>query len=185
MNYNYKINNNPNNYDESLRDMGNNNMEESIPKSKNKYNDEMNPNKMPNQVQQNQKRIIYNDEEEEADSNMKKIMYNDNYEMKNKNKNYRSEQRVYRGNTNGNIRNENTEEVENNYDDNRMMDGNDLKYRVKTNYRDGNNKINNNMIRDYYSLRNNKKNINDRSYQENYNNNKLYKNMETGDDNYE
>ena len=61
-----------------------------------------------------------------------------------------------------------------------MMENNDLKYRIKTNYRDSNNKIN----KDYYSLRNKKKNINDRSYQENYNNNRLYKNMENREEYY-
>ena len=164
MNYNYKINRQNNNYDESIRN--NNNYDESINKNKNMKNDD----------EINQNRIIYNDDEENA--KMNKIVYNDDYDIKNKKK-YKSEQRIYRENKK-NIRNEKNDEIDSEYDNNRMVDTNDLKYRMKTNYRDNNNKFN----KDYYSLRNKKKNINDRSYQENYNNNRLYKNMENQDDYY-
>ena len=130
---------------------------------------------MKNDDEINQNRIIYNDDEENA--KMNKIIYNDDYDIKNKK--YKSEQRIYRENKK-NIRNEKNDEIDSEYDNNRMVDTNDLKYRMKTNYRDNNNKFN----KDYYSLRNKKKNINDRSYQENYNNNRLYKNMENQDDYY-
>ena len=162
MNYNYKINRQNNNYDESIRN--NNNYDESINKNKNMKNDD----------EINQNRIIYNDDEENA--KMNKIIYNDDYDIKNKK--YKSEQRIYREN-NKNIRNEKNDEGDSDYGNNRMMDTNDLKHRIKTNYRD-NNKFN----KDYYSLRNKKKNINDRSYQENFNNNRLHKNMENQDDYY-
>ena len=164
MNYNYKINRQNNNYDESIRN--NNNYDESINKNKNMKNDD----------EINQNRIIYNDDEE--NEKMNKIVYNDDYDIKNKKK-FKSEQRIYRENKK-NIRNEKNDEIDSEYDNNRMVDTNDLKYRMKTNYRDNNNKFN----KDYYSLRNKKKNINDRSYQENYNNNRLYKNMENQDDYY-
>ena len=164
MNYNYKINRQNNNYDESIRN--NNNYDESINKNKNMKNDD----------EINQNRIIYNDDEENA--KMNKIVYNDDYDIKNKKK-YKSEQRIYRENKK-NIRNEKNDEIDSEHDNNRMVDTNDLKYRMKTNYRDNNNKFN----KDYYSLRNKKKNFNDRSYQENYNNNRLYKNMENQDDYY-
>ena len=168
MNYNYKINRGGN-FDDTSRHNNNNfnNFDESMNK-KNK-NDELNQNK----------RNIYNDEEENTKIN--KIIYNDDYDVKNKK--YRSEQRIYRAsNKKENLRNEKMEDNENDsdYGNSNMMENNDLKYRIKTNYRDGNNKIN----KDYYSLRNKKKNINDRSYQENYNNNRLYKNLESRDDYY-
>ena len=153
MNYNYKINRQNNNFDESLSKNKNNKFEE----------------------EGNQNRIIYNDDE---NAKINKIIYNEDYDIKNKK--YRTEQRIFRGNQKENIRNDNNIEDDSDYPNNRMMDNNDLKYRIKTNYRDSNNKIN----KDYYSLRNKKKNINDRSYQENYNNNKLYKNLESRDDYY-
>ena len=167
MNYNYKINRGGNFDDTSRHNNNFNNFDESMNK-KNK-NDELNQNK----------RNIYNDEEENTKIN--KIIYNDDYDVKNKK--YRSEQRIYRAsNKKENLRNEKMEDNENDsdYGNSNMMENNDLKYRIKTNYRDGNNKIN----KDYYSLRNKKKNINDRSYQENYNNNRLYKNLESRDDYY-
>ena len=163
MNYNYKIKRPNNNYEESRN---NNNFEESLNKDKNIKNDD----------EINQNRIIYNDDEENTKIN--KMVYNDDYDLKNKK--YRSEQRIYRGNKKENVRNEKKDEVDSDYGNNKMMENNDLKYRIKTNYRDSNNKIN----KDYYSLRNKKKNINDRSYQENYNNNRLYKNLETRDEYY-
>ena len=164
MNYNYKLNRPNNNYDESINK--NNNFDESMKNKNNrdKYDDEM-----------NQNRIIYNDEENEK---INKIIYNDDYDIKNKK--YRSEQRIYRANKKENYQNENMEDADSDYGNNRAMDNNDLKYRIKTSYKDSNNKMN----KDYYSLRNKKKNINDRSYQENYNNNKLFKNMENRDNNY-
>ena len=154
MNYNYKLNkpNNNNNFDDSINRNKNNN---------NKYDEEMH------------NRIIYNDNDENRKIN--KIIYNNDYD--DKNKKYRSEQRIYRASKKEDIRNENMEEGDSEFDNNKN-DNNDLKYRNKTNYRDSNNKIN----KDYYSLRNKKKNINDRSYQENYNNNKLVKNLEGKDD---
>ena len=152
MNYKYKINRPNNNFDESINKNKSNKFEEEV----------------------NQNRIIYNDDEENSKINR---MYNEDYDLNNKK--YRTDQRIFRGNKKENIRNENTPDDDSDYANNRMMD-NDLKYRIKTNYRDSNNKIN----RDYYSLRNKKKNINDRSYQENYNNNRLYKNMENQDDYY-
>ena len=163
MNYNYKIKRPNNNYEESRN---NNNFEESLNKDKNIKNDD----------EINENRIIYNDDEENTKIN--KMVYNDDYDLKNKK--YRSEQRIYRGNKKENVRNEKKDEGDSDYGNNKMMENNDLKYRIKTNYRDNNNKIN----KDYYSLRNKKKNINDRSYQENYNNNRLYKNLETRDEYY-
>ena len=164
MNYNYKLKRPNNNYDESINK--NNNFDESMKNKNNrdKYDDEM-----------NQNRIIYNDEENEK---INKIIYNDDYDIKNKK--YRSEQRIYRANKNENYQNDNMEDADSDYGNNRAMDNNDLKYRIKTSYKDSNNKMN----KDYYSLRNKKKNTNDRSYQENYNNNKLFKNMENRDNNY-
>ena len=168
MNYNYKINRRGDFEDTNPNNNNFNNFDESINK-KNK-NDEINQNK----------RIIYNDDEENRKIN--KIIYNDDYDIKNKK--YRSDQRIYRASNNKeNLRNEKMEENENDSDfgnNNNIVDNNDLKYRIKTNYRDSNNKIN----KDYYSLRNKKKNINDRSYQENYNNNRLYKNLENREDYY-
>ena len=168
MNYNYKINRGGDFEDTNPNNNNFNNFDESINK-KNK-NDEINQNK----------RIIYNDDEENRKIN--KIIYNDDYDIKNKK--YRSDQRIYRASNNKeNLRNEKMEENENDSDfgnNNNIVDNNDLKYRIKTNYRDSNNKIN----KDYYSLRNKKKNINDRSYQENYNNNRLYKNLENREDYY-
>ncbi len=168
MNYNYKINRGGDFEDTNPNNNNFNNFDESINK-KNK-NDEINQNK----------RIIYNDDEENRKIN--KIIYNDDYDIKKKK--YRSDQRIYRASNNkANLRNEKMEENENDSDfgnNNNILDNNDLKYRIKTNYRDSNNKIN----KDYYSLRNKKKNINDRSYQENYNNNRLYKNLENREDYY-
>ena len=168
MNYNYKINRGGDFEDTNPNNNNFNNFDESINK-KNK-NDEINQNK----------RIIYNDDEENRKIN--KIIYNDDYDIKNKK--YRSDQRIYRASNNKeNLRNEKMEENENDSDfgnNNNIVDNNDLKYRIKTNYRDSNNKIN----KDYYSSRNKKKNINDRSYQENYNNNRLYKNLENREDYY-
>ena len=168
MNYNYKINRGGDFEDTNPNNNNFNNFDESINK-KNK-NDEINQNK----------RIIYNDDEENRKIN--KIIYNDDYDIKNKK--YRSDQRIYRASNNKeNLRNEKMEENENDSDfgnNNNIVDNNDLKYRIKTNYRDSNNKIN----KGYYSLKKKKKNINDRSYQENYNNNRLYKNLENREDYY-
>ena len=62
------------------------------------------------------------------------------------------------------------------------VNNNDLKYRIKTNYRDNDN----NIGRGYSSLRNRKNmNFNDKPYQDNnYMNNKSYKNLENRDSNY-
>ena len=153
MNYNYKINRN----NDMISDMNKNKM--------NKY--------INNEINQN--RIIYNEQEE---NKMNKMKYNEDYDIKNK-KNYRSEQRIYRGVKNENLQKENSEEGESDYEnDNRMLDNNDLKYRNKTNYRE-----NNIINKDYYSLRSKKPKNNDRSYQDNYNN-KSYKNLENRDNYY-
>ena len=163
MNYNYKVNRKNNNFNEGMNK--NNNFEEK--NNREQYEDEM-----------NQNRIIYNEEENEKINN--KNIYNNDYDLKNKK--YRSEQRIYRSNKKNNISNdnENMEENDSDYgDNNRIMDNSDLKYRNKTTYKDNMNSNNNSkMSKDYYSFRNKKKNVNDRSYQENYNNNKLFKNME-------
>jgi hypothetical protein len=122
----------------------------------------------------NQNRIIYNDDENEKND---RIIYNNDDNIKNKK--YRSDQRIYRDNKKENLQNENMEEIDSDFGGNRIMDNYDLKYRIKTTYKDNND--NNKMNKDYYSLRNKKKNLNDRSYQENYNNNKLFKNMDNRD----
>ena len=154
MNYNYKANR-QNNYNEDMNK--NNNFDEK--NNREKYDDEM-----------NQNRIIYNDDENEK---INKIIYNNDYDIKNKK--FRSEQRIYRSDKKDNKQNE---EIDSDYDDNKNMDNNDLKYRIKTSYKDNNNSK---MNKDYYSYRNKKKNLNDRSYQENYNNNKLFKNIDNRD----
>ena len=169
MNYNYKINRQNNNFNEGMNK--NNNFDEK--NNRENYEDGMNKN-----------RIIYNEEENEK---INKIIYNNDYDINNKK--YRSEQRIYRSNNKkDNMENENEdmEENDSDYGGNRIMDNNDLKYRIKTSYKDNmNNNINNSkMSKDYYSLRNKKKNLNDRSYQENYNNNKIFKNMENRDRDY-
>ena len=169
MNYNYKINRQNNNFNEGMNK--NNNFDEK--NNRENYEDGMNKN-----------RIIYNEEENEK---INKIIYKNDYDIKNKK--YRSEQRIYRSNNKkDNMENENEdmEENDSDYGGNRIMDNNDLKYRIKTSYKDNmNNNINNSkMSKDYYSLRNKKKNLNDRSYQENYNNNKIFKNMENRDRDY-
>ena len=169
MNYNYKVNRQNNNFNEGMNK--NNNFDEK--NNRENYEDGMNKN-----------RIIYNEEENEK---INKIIYNNDYDIKNKK--YRSEQRIYRSNNKkDNMENENEdmEENDSDYGGNRIMDNNDLKYRIKTSYKDNmNNNINNSkMSKDYYSLRNKKKNLNDRSYQENYNNNKIFKNMENRDRDY-
>ena len=120
-------------------------------------------------------RIMYN---EGGNVNNKKIIYNDDYDIKNKN--YKNEQRNYQGIRNESPRNENFEEnEENNWD---VGDNNDLKYRIRTNYRDNNMNMN---MKGYSSLRNKKNmNFNEKPYKENYGNNKSYKNLENRDNNY-
>jgi hypothetical protein len=157
MNYNYKENR-QNNYNESMNN--NNNFDE---KNNREKFEEM-----------NQNRIIYNDDENEKND---RIIYNNDDNIKNKK--YRSDQRIYRDNKKENMQNENMEEIDSDFGGNRIMDNYDLKYRIKTTYKDNNDNIK--MNKDYYSLRNKKKNLNDRSYQENYNNNKLFKNMDNRD----
>ena len=127
-------------------------------------------------------RIIYNDEQNIKNNN--KIIYNDDFDIKNqKYKNEQREQRIIRRERNENIQNENTDENDNEIDDNNWeVNNNDLKYRIKTNYRDNDN----NIGRGYSSLRNRKNmNFNDKPYQDNnYMNNKSYKNLENRDSNY-
>ena len=120
-------------------------------------------------------RIMYN---EGGNVNNKKIIYNDDYDIRNKK--YKNEQRNYQGIRNESPRNENFEEnEENNWD---VGDNNDLKYRIRTNYRDNNMNMN---MKGYSSLRNKKNmNFNEKPYKENYGNNKSYKNLENRDNNY-
>ena len=120
-------------------------------------------------------RIMYN---EGGNANNKKIIYNDDYDIRNKK--YKNEQRNYQGIRNESPRNENFEEnEENNWD---VGDNNDLKYRIRTNYRDNNMNMN---MKGYSSLRNKKNmNFNEKPYKENYGNNKSYKNLENRDNNY-
>ena len=120
-------------------------------------------------------RIMYN---EGGNVNNKKIIYNDDYDIKNKK--YKNEQRNYQGIRNESPRNENFEEnEENNWD---VGDNNDLKYRIRTNYRDNNMNMN---MKGYSSFRNKKNmNFNDKPYKENYGNNKSYKNLENRENNY-
>ena len=119
-------------------------------------------------------RIIYNDEQ-----NMKnnKIIYNEDYDIKNQK--IKNEQK-YRDGRNDNLQNENTDDNEND-ENNWDMDNNDLKFRMRTNYRENEN----NMGKGYNSLRNRKNmNFNEKPFQDNYNNNKSYKNMDNRDSNY-
>ena len=152
------------NFDYSLNKPNNNmpNDKEKIVSQKYNINDDNN-------------RIMYN---EGGNVNNKKIIYNDDYDIKNKK--YKNEQRNYQGIRNETPRNENFEEnEENNWD---VGDNNDLKYRIRTNYRDNNMNMN---MKGYSSLRNKKNlNFNDKPYKENYGNNKSYKNLENRDNNY-
>jgi hypothetical protein len=166
-NRNNNNNNNMNvkmNFDYSLNKPNNNmpNDKEKIVSQKYNINDDNN-------------RIMYN---EGGNVNNKKIIYNDDYDIKNKK--YKNEQRNYQGIRNETPRNENFEEnEENNWD---VGDNNDLKYRIRTNYRDNNMNMN---MKGYSSLRNKKNlNFNDKPYKENYGNNKSYKNLENRDNNY-
>jgi hypothetical protein len=168
-------NENENELEYQEMEYANNDMNYNYKMNRNNMTSENNKNKM-NKYIPNDNRMVYNEQEE---NKMNKMKYNEDYDIKN-NKNYKSEKRIYRGVKNENMQKENSEEGESDYEnDNRMLDGNDLKYRNKTNYRD-----NNAMNKDYYSVRNKKiKNNNDRSYQENYNN-KSYKNLENRDNYY-
>ena len=152
------------NFDYSLNKPNNNmpNDKEKIVSQKYNINDDNN-------------RIMYN---EGGNVNNKKIIYNDDYDIKNQK--YKNEQRNYQGIRNETPRNENFEEnEENNWD---VGDNNDLKYRIRTNYRDNNMNMN---MKGYSSLRNKKNlNFNDKPYKENYGNNKSYKNLENRDNNY-
>ena len=123
-------------------------------------------------------RIIYNEEQNE--NNNKKIIYNDDYDIKNKK--YKNEQRNYRE-RNEEPQNENMAENpdENEEDNNWAGENNDLNYRMRTNYRDNNNKNNMGQVQGY-SVRKKNMNFNDRTYKENYGN-KPYKNMENRDNN--
>ena len=123
-------------------------------------------------------RIIYNDEQNIKNN---KIIYNEDFDIKNQK--FKNEQRGFRDGRNENLQNENSDDNENE-DNNWEMDNNDLKYRIRTNYRENEN----NMGKGYGSLRNRKNmNFNEKLYQENYNNNnnnKSYNNMENRDNNY-
>ena len=165
MNFDYKLNK----PDDNIK-MLKNEIKEKISREKYDMN-EMNDNN----------RIIYNDEQ-----NMKnnKIIYNEDYDINtNNNKKFKSEQRIYRNEKNENLPNENTDEIENENDENENnwnIENNEAKYRIRTNYRDNNNP----PPKGYNSLRN-RKNMNfNEPYQDNYNNNKSYKNLENRDNNY-
>ena len=121
-------------------------------------------------------RIIYNEERNNKDN---KIMYNDDYDITNKK--FKNEQRNYRGERNENIRNEyNTDEVDGENEENNITPDNDLKYRIRTNYRESNN----NIAQGNSSLRNRKNmNFNDMPFKDNYNN-KSNKNLENRDNYY-
>ncbi len=117
-------------------------------------------------------RIIYNEEQNVKDN---KIIYNDEYDINNKK--FKNDQRNYRGERNEN----NTEEVDGENEENRITPENDLKYRVRTNYREANN---NNIAQGNSSVRNRKNmNFNDMPYKDNYNN-KSNKNLENRDNYY-
>ena len=121
-------------------------------------------------------RIIYNDVQNIKNN---KIIYNDDFDIKNQK--FKNDQRKINRERNDNIQNENTDENDNEIDGNWDINNNDLKYRIKTNYRDNDN----NIGRGYTSLRNRKNmNFNETSYQDNYMNNKSYKNLENRDSNY-
>ena len=129
-----------------------------------------------------QKRMEYNnDNRERENDNMNKMINNEEYGIKNiKDQKFRSEQRIYRGNTNikENEPIENSEEADIDFGNNRIGDNNDLKFRNNTNYRE-NSKFN----QEFYSMRNHgNKNIGEKIGQGNYN--KIYKNVDMRDDYY-
>ena len=166
-------------FQKSNRNNNNMNVKMNFDYSLNKPNNNM-PNDKEKIVSQNynindDNRIMYN---EGGNVNNKKIIYNDDYDIKNRK--YKNEQRNYQGIRNESPRNENFEEnEENNWD---VGDNNDLKYRIRTNYRDNNMNMN---MKGYSSLRNKKNmNFNDKPYKENYGNNKSYKNLENRENNY-
>ena len=164
MNFDYNVNA----QNDNMKMIKNNNMKEKIQRD-NYAMDEMNENN----------KIIYNDEE-----NMKnnKIIYNEDYDINN-NKKFKSDQRIYRNNKNENVPRENTDEMDNENEENENnwnMNNNDLKFRMRTNYRENNN----NVGKGYNTLRNrNNLNFNEKPYQENFNNNK-FKNMENKENYY-
>jgi hypothetical protein len=136
------------------------NFDYSLNKPSNMVNEKENMQREKYNINEN-KRIIYNDEQ-----NMKnnKIIYNEDYDIKNQN--MKNEQK-YRDGRNENLQNENTDENENE-ENNWEIDNNDLKFRMRTNYRDNEN----NMNKGYNSLRNRKNmNFNEKPYQDNYYNN--------------
>ena len=136
------------------------NFDYSLNKPSNMVNEKENMQREKYNINEN-KRIIYNDEQ-----NMKnnKIIYNEDYDIKNQK--MKNEQK-YRDGRNDNLQNENTDENENE-ENNWEIDNNDLKFRMRTNYRDNEN----NMNKGYNSLRNRKNmNFNEKPYQDNYYNN--------------
>ena len=136
------------------------NFDYSLNKPSNMVNEKENMQREKYNINEN-KRIIYNDEQ-----NMKnnKIIYNEDYDIKNQK--MKNEQK-YRDGRNENLQNENTDENENE-ENNWEVDNNDLKFRMRTNYRDNEN----NMNKGYNSLRNRKNmNYNEKPYQDNYYNN--------------
>ena len=136
------------------------NFDYSLNKPSNMVNEKENMQREKYNINEN-KRIIYNDEQ-----NMKnnKIIYNEDYDIKNQK--MKNEQK-YRDERNDNLQNENTDENENE-ENNWEIDNNDLKFRMRTNYRDNEN----NMNKGYNSLRNRKNmNFNEKPYQDNYYNN--------------
>ena len=152
------------NFDYGLNKQNNN----ILPNSKDKINNQ-------NYNINDNKKIIYNEGE---NINNKKIIYNDDYDIKNKK--YKNEQRNYQGMQIDIAKNDNIEDnEENNWDGG---ENNDLKYRIRTNYRDNNMNMN---MKGYSSLRNKKNvNFNEKPYKDNYGNNKSYKNLENRENNY-
>jgi len=112
------------------------------------------------------KNRFYNENRKNNNSN-NKMIYEEDYDIKNMNK-YANERR----NKNENYCNVNNDDNENEKEEEKWRgDSNDLKYRIRTNYRDNaiNNNNNNNSNEDgYYSLRNKRNiNFNDKSYKDN------------------
>ena len=147
------------------------------------YNYKMNRNKdIYNMEEIPPKRMEYNENRERENENMKKMKMNEEYNKKNnKNHKFRSEQRIYRGNKdiNENEQIENSDEIDSDYKNNRIIENNDFQYSNKNNYRDNNDKFN----KELYSMRNKgNKIMGDNIGQGNYN--KIYKNVDIKEDYY-
>ena len=121
--------------------------------------------------------IIYNENPKNKNN---QIIYNDDFDIQTKK--YKNEINYQR---NRNENSQNTDEINNDIEDNNWaVDNNDLKYRNKTNYRDNSNS-NSNIDPDYSYVKNRKKmNYNDNHFNENYRNNKSYKNLDNRNNYY-